>query len=115
MPLQPPGIANQLLRSHPHRQRCLGPPDVYPQDPNQKEDELNLVHVKQGFAQTHASLVPEEYASLVSKQELGLPATQKILSDLKGISSYSISFVLNWAVLDYRGIIKPCLNFNLLL
>ena len=85
MPLQPPGIANQLLRSHPQRQRCLGPPDVYPQDPNQKEDELNLVHVKQGFAQTHASLVPEEYASLVSKQDLGLPATQKILSDLKGI------------------------------
>ena len=84
MPLQPPGIANQLLRTHPQRQRCLGPPDVYPQEPNQKEDELNLVHVKQGFAQTHASLVPEEYASLVSKQDLGLPATQKILSDLKG-------------------------------
>ena len=85
MPLQPPGIANQLLRSHPQRQRCLGPPDVYPQDPNQKEDELSLHHVKQGFAQTHASLVPEEYASLAFKTDLGLPATQRILSDLKGI------------------------------
>ena len=93
MPLQPPGIANQLLRSHPQRQRCLGPPDVYPQDPNQKEDELNLVHVTQGFAQTHASLVPEEYASLVSKQDLSLPATQKILSDLKGM--LFIKIVLN--------------------
>ena len=25
----------------------LGPPDVYPQDPHQKEDELSAVHVKQ--------------------------------------------------------------------
>ena len=89
MALQPPGIASQLLRSHPHRQRCLGPPDVYPQDPNQKEDELNLVHVKQGFVQAHVGLVPEEYGSLVQKlppDSLGLPATQKILSDLKGKS-----------------------------
>lgn len=37
--------------------RSLGPPDVYPQDPNQIEDELNLTHVKQGFSQTHASHV----------------------------------------------------------
>ncbi|XP_048397889.2 mediator of RNA polymerase II transcription subunit 12-like protein isoform X1 [Stegostoma tigrinum] len=27
----------------------LGPPDVYPQDPKQKEDELTAVNVKQGF------------------------------------------------------------------
>uniref|UniRef100_A0A670IRE9 Mediator complex subunit 12L n=1 Tax=Podarcis muralis TaxID=64176 RepID=A0A670IRE9_PODMU len=28
----------------------LGPPDVYPQDPKQKEDELTAVNVKQGFS-----------------------------------------------------------------
>ncbi|KAL1427763.1 hypothetical protein MTO96_003109 [Rhipicephalus appendiculatus] len=27
----------------------LGPPDVYPQDPKQKEDELTAINVKQGF------------------------------------------------------------------
>ena len=103
MPIPPPGIASQLLRSHPHRQRCLGPPDVYPQDPNQKEDELNLVHVKQGFAQTHASLVPEEYASLVSKPEMGLPATQKILSDLKGILKHCIYHGGGWVFKKTEG------------
>ncbi|KAM5165397.1 mediator of RNA polymerase II transcription subunit 12-like protein [Mantella aurantiaca] len=28
----------------------LGPPDVYPQDPKQKEDELTAINVKQGFS-----------------------------------------------------------------
>ena len=87
MPIQPPGIADQFLRTS--SRRCLGPPDVYPQDPNQKEDELNPTHVKQGFAQTHASHVPEEYGcllSLVAKSEMvGLPQTAKVLTDLKTI------------------------------
>lgn len=74
-----------LRRPHPQRPRVLGPPDVYPQDPNQKEDELNAVHVKQGFTQSHASLVTEEYGSLVSKTDLSTPVTNKVLADLKAI------------------------------
>ena len=66
----------------------LGPPDVYPQDPNQKEDELNAVHVKQGFTQNHSSLVTEEYASLVSKTDSSTPVNNaKVLADLKAIMS----------------------------
>uniref|UniRef100_A0A8C5UFB9 Mediator complex subunit 12 n=1 Tax=Malurus cyaneus samueli TaxID=2593467 RepID=A0A8C5UFB9_9PASS len=37
---------------NPHRplkRPRLGPPDVYPQDPKQKEDELTALNVKQGF------------------------------------------------------------------
>ncbi|XP_077204785.1 mediator of RNA polymerase II transcription subunit 12-like protein isoform X2 [Paroedura picta] len=33
----------------PLKRARLGPPDVYPQDPKQKEDELTAVNVKQGF------------------------------------------------------------------
>uniref|UniRef100_A0A8C8SFF5 Mediator complex subunit 12L n=1 Tax=Pelusios castaneus TaxID=367368 RepID=A0A8C8SFF5_9SAUR len=33
----------------PLKRPRLGPPDVYPQDPRQKEDELTAVNVKQGF------------------------------------------------------------------
>ena len=44
---------------NPGGSRCLGPPDVYPQDPNQMEDELNQTHVKHGFSQTHAGHVRE--------------------------------------------------------
>uniref|UniRef100_A0A8C6J3C1 Uncharacterized protein n=1 Tax=Melopsittacus undulatus TaxID=13146 RepID=A0A8C6J3C1_MELUD len=41
------------LLSYEHRplkRPRLGPPDVYPQDPRQKEDELTAVNVKQGFS-----------------------------------------------------------------
>ncbi|KAM6443080.1 mediator of RNA polymerase II transcription subunit 12-like protein isoform 1-T1 [Liasis olivaceus] len=34
----------------PLKRSRLGPPDVYPQDPKQKEDELTAVNVKQGFS-----------------------------------------------------------------
>lgn len=87
MPLQPPGAATQPLRQHPNRgQKTLGPPDVYPQEPNQKEDELNVVHVKHGFAQTHASLVPEEYSSMfVSTNGSAASNPGSIISDLKAI------------------------------
>ncbi|XP_068810802.1 mediator of RNA polymerase II transcription subunit 12-like protein isoform X13 [Struthio camelus] len=34
----------------PLKRPRLGPPDVYPQDPRQKEDELTAVNVKQGFS-----------------------------------------------------------------
>uniref|UniRef100_H2YRP4 Mediator complex subunit Med12 domain-containing protein n=1 Tax=Ciona savignyi TaxID=51511 RepID=H2YRP4_CIOSA len=39
----------------------LGPPDVYPQDSKQKEDELTLVNVKQGFI--NQPPLPEEHSS----------------------------------------------------
>ncbi|KAM6305236.1 mediator of RNA polymerase II transcription subunit 12-like protein [Aegotheles albertisi] len=41
------------LLSYEHRplkRPRLGPPDVYPQDPRQREDELTAVNVKQGFS-----------------------------------------------------------------
>ena len=86
MPLHPTGVSRLPMRKPQGGRVALGPPDVYPQDPNQKEDELNAVHVKQGFTQNHSSLVPEEYASFVSKNSAEIP-NSKILADLKAIMS----------------------------
>ena len=86
MPLYPTGASRIPLRKTVSNRSTLGPPDVYPQDPNQKEDELNAVHVKQGFNQNHASLVNEEYGTLVSKTDGSAPVTSsKVLADLKSI------------------------------
>ena len=88
MPLYPSGTSRIPLRKTLPGRLALGPPDVYPQDPNQKEDELNAVHVKQGFTQSHASLVNEEYGSLVSKSDsLAHVTSSKVLADLKSIMS----------------------------
>jgi len=55
-------IANRKLKAK------LGPPDVYPQDPNQKEDDLSAVHVKQGFTTSYVNLSSnDEYGSALSK------------------------------------------------
>ena len=50
MPLYPSGQTRIPLRKNigSGSRSVLGPPDVYPQDKDQKEDELNAVHVKQG-------------------------------------------------------------------
>ena len=46
----------------------LGLPDVYPQDPNQKEDDLSAVHVKQGFTTSYVNLTSsDEYGSALSR------------------------------------------------
>nr|XP_016847545.1 PREDICTED: mediator of RNA polymerase II transcription subunit 12-like protein isoform X2 [Anolis carolinensis] len=45
---QPSGLLSYEQR--PLKRSRLGPPDVYPQDPKQKEDELTAVNVKQGFS-----------------------------------------------------------------
>ncbi|KAL8595941.1 hypothetical protein ACOMHN_018253 [Nucella lapillus] len=45
----------------PLKKPRLGPPDVYPQDPKQKEDELNQASVKHGFSNTQA--FSDEYGS----------------------------------------------------
>ncbi|RXM27437.1 Mediator of RNA polymerase II transcription subunit 12-like protein [Acipenser ruthenus] len=37
-------------KQRPLKRPRLGPPDVYPQDPKQREDELTAVNVKQGFS-----------------------------------------------------------------
>ncbi|TRY73773.1 hypothetical protein TCAL_00950 [Tigriopus californicus] len=69
----------------------LGPPDVYPQDPNQKEDELTAVHVKQGFTQGYATLVSEEYSSAICggrhSNFLQAMSSTKVLADLKAIAA----------------------------
>uniref|UniRef100_A0A803TYP2 Mediator complex subunit Med12 domain-containing protein n=1 Tax=Anolis carolinensis TaxID=28377 RepID=A0A803TYP2_ANOCA len=44
----PSGLLSYEQR--PLKRSRLGPPDVYPQDPKQKEDELTAVNVKQGFS-----------------------------------------------------------------
>ena len=51
MPLYPSGQTRIPLRKNigSGSRSVLGPPDVYPQDKDQKEDELNAVHVKQGL------------------------------------------------------------------
>ncbi|XP_020279147.1 mediator of RNA polymerase II transcription subunit 12 isoform X2 [Pseudomyrmex gracilis] len=38
-----------LYEKRPLKRPRLGPPDVYPQEPKQKEDELSLTNVKHGF------------------------------------------------------------------
>ncbi|KAK2719591.1 mediator of RNA polymerase II transcription subunit 12-like protein isoform X2 [Artemia franciscana] len=45
----------------PLKKSKLGPPDVYPQDPKQKEDELNATNVKQGFS--NAPQIDNEYGT----------------------------------------------------
>ena len=88
MPIHPTGVSRIPLRKTCPGRSALGQPDVYPQDPNQKEDELSGVHVKQGFTQNHSALVPEEYGSLVSKAESSTTVTNsKVLADLKAIMS----------------------------
>lgn len=88
MPLYQTGTSRIPLRKPMPGRPALGPPDVYPQDPNQKEDELNAVHVKQGFTSTHASLVSEEYGSLMSKNnDANLVTSSKVLADIKSIMS----------------------------
>ncbi|KAM3930465.1 mediator of RNA polymerase II transcription subunit 12-like protein [Leptodactylus fuscus] len=46
----------------PLKRPRLGPPDVYPQDPKQKEDELTALNVKQGFSNQPA-FSGDEYGS----------------------------------------------------
>lgn len=51
------------MENRPLKKLRLGPPDVYPQDPKQKEDELTPVNVKQGFSHTPNLNQSEEYGS----------------------------------------------------
>lgn len=48
----------------PLKKARLGPPDVYPQDAKQREDELSAVTLKQGFIYAPVSL--DEYGSVRS-------------------------------------------------
>ncbi|XP_063588156.1 mediator of RNA polymerase II transcription subunit 12-like protein [Penaeus indicus] len=54
-------MAVPSAEKRPLKRQKLGPPDVYPQDPKQKEDELDDVSVKQGF--THRPQIQDEYGS----------------------------------------------------
>ncbi|XP_072935735.1 mediator of RNA polymerase II transcription subunit 12 isoform X2 [Epargyreus clarus] len=44
-----------MYEKRPLKRPRLGPPDVYPQEPRQKEDELTSTNVKQGFSTTPQS------------------------------------------------------------
>lgn len=45
-----------LYEKRPLKKPRIGPPDVYPQEPKQKEDELTSINVKHGFpTMTHLS------------------------------------------------------------
>ncbi|KAF2359628.1 Mediator complex subunit Med12 [Trinorchestia longiramus] len=48
----------------PLKRPKLGPPDVYPQDAKQREDELDDLSVKQGY--THRPQIQDEYGSALS-------------------------------------------------
>eukprot|EP00095_Tigriopus_kingsejongensis_P004973 maker-scaffold96_size378025-snap-gene-2.33 protein:Tk04973 transcript:maker-scaffold96_size378025-snap-gene-2.33-mRNA-1 annotation:"mediator of rna polymerase ii transcription subunit 12" len=83
----PPSTMGGIMGS---RGGGLGAPDVYPQDPGQKEDELTAVHVKQGFTQGYATLVSEEYSSAIcGRHNSFLQAfnSAKVLADLKTIAT----------------------------
>ncbi|GAB6019774.1 hypothetical protein CHUAL_001322 [Chamberlinius hualienensis] len=52
------------MQSHekwPLKRPRLGPPDVYPQDPKQREDELTSINVKQGFSNN--TQISDEFSS----------------------------------------------------
>lgn len=42
-------LGTHLYEKRPLKKPRIGPPDVYPQEPKQKEDELTSVNVKHGF------------------------------------------------------------------
>lgn len=42
-------IMSSLYEKRPLKKPRIGPPDVYPQEPKQKEDELTSLNVKHGF------------------------------------------------------------------
>lgn len=42
-------LGTHLYEKRPLKKARIGPPDVYPQEPKQKEDELTSVNVKHGF------------------------------------------------------------------
>lgn len=44
-----------MYEKRPLKRPKLGPPDVYPQEPRQKEDELTSTNVKHGFSTTPQS------------------------------------------------------------
>jgi len=76
-------LGTALIASRKLKAR-LGPPDLYPQDPNQKEDDLNAVHVKQGFTTSYLNLVAnDEYGSALSK--IANFNASKIWNDFKSI------------------------------
>ena len=104
MPLYPTGVSRIPLRKQVTGRASLGPPDVYPQDPNQKEDELNAVHVKQGFTQSHSSMVSEEYGSMISKSIANEPvASAKVLADLKSIIGASLAIKTSSFSFEFLG------------
>lgn len=45
-------MSNLLYEKRPLKKPRIGPPDVYPQEPKQKEDELTSTNVKLGFPTT---------------------------------------------------------------
>lgn len=48
--------SSMLYEKRPLKKPRIGPPDVYPQEPKQKEDELTSTNVKHGFlTMTHLS------------------------------------------------------------
>ncbi|XP_071052506.1 mediator of RNA polymerase II transcription subunit 12 isoform X3 [Onthophagus taurus] len=58
-------LCSHLYEKRPLKKPRIGPPDVYPQDPKQKEDELNVTNVKHGFpSSTHIS---DEFGSARDK------------------------------------------------
>ncbi|GFT90511.1 mediator of RNA polymerase II transcription subunit 12-like protein [Trichonephila clavipes] len=54
-------VSSWLFEKRPLNRAKLGTPDVYPQDPKQKEDELTAINVKQGF--NSSPQIPDEYGS----------------------------------------------------
>ncbi|XP_022706547.1 mediator of RNA polymerase II transcription subunit 12-like protein isoform X2 [Varroa jacobsoni] len=78
-------VAPWLYEKRALKKPRLGPPDVYPQDPKQKEDEITATNVKQGYAANpiqdecgtarHANITTAKFSTffsgvLIKKQEL---------------------------------------------
>ncbi|ELW65163.1 Mediator of RNA polymerase II transcription subunit 12-like protein [Tupaia chinensis] len=69
----------------PLKRPRLGPPDVYPQDPKQKEDELTAVNVKQGF-NNQPAFTGDEHGS--ARNIVINPSKVPILSKKEDVFAY---------------------------
>lgn len=71
----------------PLKRPRLGVPDVYPQEPKQREDELNHSNVKNGFQSTQQ--ISDEFGTARSEHNISMQRLKMFYSNI--ISKYHLS------------------------
>ncbi|XP_063875599.1 mediator of RNA polymerase II transcription subunit 12-like isoform X1 [Scylla paramamosain] len=101
-------MAVASAEKRPLKRQKLGPPDVYPQDAKQKEDELDDVSVKQGF--THRPQIQDEYSSA---QNTSITPAKAALSQPRVGPSSILQFLTAGKVANYfNAILKKKAECN---